>query len=76
VRGDGEATMVAILLFPIFLGAAIAWIEAKKSLSLRKLSAVILAMFVIFYTLVATISSIDRRFHKVPSTSTTQGTIQ
>jgi hypothetical protein len=40
------------------------------------LSAVILAMFVIFYTLVATISSIDRRFHKVPSTSTTQGTIQ
>ena len=75
VRGDGEATMVAILLFPIFLGAAIAWIEAKKSLSLRKLSAAILAMFVVLYALVATISWIDGRFHKEPSTSTPQRTI-
>ena len=55
------------------LFAAIALIEAKKNLSLRKLSAVIVAMFVVLYALVATISWIEGRFHKAPSTSTTQG---
>jgi hypothetical protein len=74
-RGEGAAYFAVILFSPIFIGAAIAWIEAKKSLSLRKLSAAILAMFVVLYALVATISWIDGRFHKEPSTSTPQRTI-
>jgi hypothetical protein len=75
-QGEGGATFFGIFIATTLLGAAIAWIEAKKNLSLRKLSAVILAMFVVLYALAATISLIDGRFHKAPSTSTTQGTIQ